>query len=1630
MHRTWSLATPMVMGLAVLLLAGCWPGDVGVTLVASPEILDFGTETTAITLQVDRNFSTSAASRPLIVTTNVDWVQVGACTSPDDGCFVKGGLLTTVRIPVTINRENLLLGTNQAKIYLNAGPSSQKVVDVLAEDLIQTDFTVDQQVVGIGRPVAFRDTSISSDSVGPVTAWFWEFGDGTLSTEQNPVHLYMQAGTFDVRLTVTAGGTKETVTRRGCVRVSAEGITVDFLASATNILAGQSVSFTDMSSSENTPITGWKWAFGDGGESAERNPSHAYRTSGIYNVSLTVSTAFGEASTTKPNHIIVRQKVDPTANFSLSTLTPYLNEAIRFTDTSDPGSSEITSWAWDFGDETTSSDRNPQHIYGEAGVYPVTLTVATSDGSSSVTKEVEVTYQPPRAEFTVSNLSPSTDELVTFTDLSEPGSTEIVSWAWDFGDGTASVDPSPAHRYINPGTFTVKLKVGTADPYNNTDEEVKEAYITVVRPPRPDFTWAPVRVFTGALTRFSGATTQPGSEPITGYEWDFDGDPQTTNDRASGVNASYTFATPGLYPVTLTVKTASRSVSLSKNIRVDKAPTADFTATPARGIPGDTVQFAVVDQDPAAVPIQAYLWRFGDGATSDQAAPSHPYNEEGSYRVTLTIWYRHSEALPEEPDLSLTVDRPGAVVIGDPIPPTATFSADTEMPLTDIPVGFTVDSYSSPSRPITEWRWNFGDGSPEVVNAAPDPVQHVFATGGQLTVTLTVTCAELDPAFGVRSFTLDLGVIQGTELDEYVQMDDGQYRYEMRATFPYVLFSRTVARVYSTMMTSQQWRSPGEIADGLLWTHPVVIIDPTQRVSDTALLFIDGGSRSSQPPTAQAGVDEYLALIAILSGTPVVHIKNVPSQPIVFADEVTPGDATEQPLVLRSRTEDAIIAYSYAKYLDSFTAGDPDPTWPVLFAMAKAAVKAMDTAQEVMGGIGRPISDFVVTGASKRGWTTWLTGASDFRVKAVAPIVIDVLNMDEHLQHHRAVYGYWAPAIYDYAQEGVFDRLLPEGGGGVSPEADALLQLVDPYEYSRIGRLNIPKFMTNGTMDQFFVPDASQWYFGGLENENYLNYIPNGDHGLVTDEDDLDPSSSDNPAGNLLAWHMALTQNEPRPPFTWSLQPDGTIRVDVSPTRRPYEVVLWHATARNSRDFRREARFRADWQSLPLAPAVTGGTTYVASRPAPADGNYTGFFVQLFYRNTAAYPSTVQLQYPGITPPDLVFTTGVQVIPRQPDGSNQYPDFVGYLANAVRPDVVAIPESASPVNVLYGTPEQMGRDYGELMAGKIAEFIPAYVAAFSAETGVSPAQLLADWDTQAALMDPRIVAEVNGIAAGAGIDPNLLYQAHAAAALELRNTHGSAAAGAWRGRSPDGATRHAVTINGPLSRVLNTPVGVRRMGDYPAVNVYIPDRGVPHAVFTYAGLAVGRTGVNLAGLSLSEAAMHDSPAASDFSNLNFQFLFREALYDSLGLRDAVGLLGSLPTQHAQRFFLTDGRNERRGAVMRFDGPGVPPVVNYNLSYEFDNTVTRLTSGMFYGAKDAATRQNFSTFNIGPSFGAFTQNAMENIAKSPYVATTANMLDTAYQVREEQLMLRFSPALGGAPATSQPWYGFDMQRLLP
>ena len=207
--------------------------------------------------------------------------------------------------------------------------------------------------------------------------------------------------------------------------------------------------------------------------------------------------------------------------------------------------------------------------------------------------------------------------------------------------------------------------------------------------------------------------------------------------------------------------------------------------------------------------------------------------------------------------------------------------------------------------------------------------------------------------------------------------------------------------------------------------------------------------------------------------TVVSQLKMVPNQPLMFAGETT------------GRTEDEIIAYTWDKYLRT-----GDARWPARLPMTKAAVRAMDTVTAFCGsaqGGGVSVQSFVVTGASKRGWTTWTTAAVDQRVSAIIPMVIDILNVQTSMLHHYNAYGFWSPAIEDY-----MNRASPDWFG--TPEMAALMDIVDPYAYRR--RLTMPKFIINDTGDEFFLPDSSQFYFADLPGVKYLRYVPNVEHAL------------------------------------------------------------------------------------------------------------------------------------------------------------------------------------------------------------------------------------------------------------------------------------------------------------------------------------------------------------------------------------------------------------------------------------------------------------------------------------------------------------------------------------------------------
>ena len=421
-----------------------------------------------------------------------------------------------------------------------------------------------------------------------------------------------------------------------------------------------------------------------------------------------------------------------------------------------------------------------------------------------------------------------------------------------------------------------------------------------------------------------------------------------------------------------------------------------------------------------------------------------------------------------------------------------------------------------------------------------------------------------------------------TALDRYVASPDASFRYTLVNKV-----SVLGVTAYQLDMVSQNWLTTAEV-DRSEWHHWLTILKPAQLTTSTAVLFIDGGSNSSSPTTP----DPTVLQMAASSGAIIVDVGQVPNEPLTFTDETF------------SRSEDAIIAYTWNKYLLT-----GDERWPARLPMTKAAVRAMDAVTAFLasaGGGGVQVKNFIVAGASKRGWTTWSTAAVDPRVVAIAPIVFNSLNIQQAFVSQWRAYGFWAPAVADYANAGIM-------GWFGTPQMDALMDIEDPYRY--LARFALPKYIMNSTGDQFFLPDNSQFYFQDLPGEKYLRYVPNTDHSM----------NSPDVVTNLLAWVTAVTQNYPRPRFYWKTdRSQGTMRVRV--VDAPTKVVLWQATNPQARDFRLETIGPA-WTSPPL----TGQNgIYDVSMPAPAQG-WTAFFVELTFPGPAGLP--------------LVFTTEVVVTP-------------------------------------------------------------------------------------------------------------------------------------------------------------------------------------------------------------------------------------------------------------------------------------------------------------------------------------------------------------------------------------------------
>ena len=344
-------------------------------------------------------------------------------------------------------------------------------------------------------PVTVQFTDLST---GSPTSWFWNFGDGGSSTNQNPSHQYTMAGSFDVSLQVSNGNGSDTVTYTEWVTVTKTGApAASFSGTPLSGAATLSVTFTDAST--NTP-TSWLWNFGDGGTSTSQNPTHNYAYKGSYTVSLTATNASGSGMSTLRNYIVVTSGTGPTLSpvACFTPNTPVYVQAgdqtsggtgtgyVTFDASCSTGATPLTyEWQFPGSDGLHFLGVNPTVFYTQVSVddthptrgWPVTLTVTNANGSNTKTiNNLVISRLPPIplvpiADFSGTPLSGAVPLTVVFTDASTVSPT---SWLWSFGDGGTSTDQNPTHIYVTAGTYTVSL---TATNAHGSNKMTKTNYI-------------------------------------------------------------------------------------------------------------------------------------------------------------------------------------------------------------------------------------------------------------------------------------------------------------------------------------------------------------------------------------------------------------------------------------------------------------------------------------------------------------------------------------------------------------------------------------------------------------------------------------------------------------------------------------------------------------------------------------------------------------------------------------------------------------------------------------------------------------------------------------------------------------------------------------------------------------------------------------------------------------------------------------------------------------------------------------------------------------------------------------------------------------------------------------------------
>jgi PKD repeat protein len=398
--------------------------------------------------------------------------------------------------------------------------------------------------------VAFTGSG-STDPDGTIVSYAWDFGDGGTSSQADPSHTFVVAGSYTATLTVTDDD-GDTDSASVAVEVAAN-VAPTAVANATPT-AGQvplTVAFSgsDSTDSDGT-IVSYAWDFGDGNSSALADPTYTYSSTGSYTATLTVTDDDGD--TDAASVVIDVSPVPNVAPTAVASGSPSSGKEPLTVLFSSAGSTDsdgtIVSRSWDFGDGGSSTQANPSHTYTSAGTYTATLTVTDNAGGSH-TATVQTVVTPNQAPTAAATGTPTSGKEPLTVLFSSAGSTDadgtISSFDWDFGDGGSSTQANPSHTYLQDGSYTATLTV--TDDNGAVDTATVTILVTPNQLPTAALNANPTSGARPLVVSFSGSASADPDGSVVSYDWDFGDGADSTQE-----SPTHTYAA-GTWTATLTV---------------------------------------------------------------------------------------------------------------------------------------------------------------------------------------------------------------------------------------------------------------------------------------------------------------------------------------------------------------------------------------------------------------------------------------------------------------------------------------------------------------------------------------------------------------------------------------------------------------------------------------------------------------------------------------------------------------------------------------------------------------------------------------------------------------------------------------------------------------------------------------------------------------------------------------------------------------------------------------------------------------------------------------------------------------------------------------------------------------------